>query len=168
MLCRPALLCVLLLAPVLATVGCVTQYSPPKDEAGATASLLFLPNRGGRGTSEKLSLVNDARCNGIDAGGGIRLSTQNAVWRKTAPIIIKAGARLYLRAQGDTIGRPISNRTCINISSFEPQPGHVYEVQHSDTSEGCRLAVRDRATGAPPPSLMTHPVGDQCVYLPVL
>jgi hypothetical protein len=84
----------------------------------------------------------------------------NALIRDTNEMVkIQTGKLLYLEATELSPKSAFEAYVCRNIISFVPESGHVYDVQQTTFSnKGCRLELRDRATGQRPGSYAVYPV----------
>ncbi|AZD47716.1 hypothetical protein SAMN04489802_4244 [Pseudomonas chlororaphis] len=156
---------ILILCLALLT-GCVGHYLQPAPEAAhATLNAQWGSNILMSGGTQVYYGFYDNHCHDTQETGV--LGAISASQPEKNQFLIKPDRRIYLQAasmgiknrNGDEI---LTHRTCLNISSFIPKNGAMYQVSHSAPKSGCSLEVIDMQTGKAPDSLVVEEVTKEC------
>jgi hypothetical protein len=138
-----------------------SSLAKPKPEPTAFALVNFPVEPSAAGYQQRFVQVRDEFCN---SGWWPHWIGQQG-WlygNSTKPVKVEADKRLYLQAVSSSSAYP---RTfgCINVASFVPELNHSYSVVHEvGSSRGCRVVVKDLATGEAPATQINFPVAGLC------
>ncbi len=148
----------------LGLTACETVFVQPA-ESPTTASIDYLrdPELGRFGTGEMVSWAS-----GPDCAEALRISSYDPMTLGSKSFRLAGGERVHLLADIFPVGPGglYTNTQCVNLISFTPEAGHGYTLLQTFRDGKCRTTVTDQAPGAPPPTVVEHPLVAACVRTP--
>jgi len=148
----------------LGLTGCETVFvQPAETTASARIDCPRDPELGRFGTGEMVSWAN-----GPDCAEVLRISAYDPMTVGSKSFRLPGGAPVHLLAEIFPVGAGglYTNVQCLNLISFTPEAGHGYTLLQTFRDGKCRTTVTDQAPGAPPPTVVEHPLVAACVRTP--
>jgi hypothetical protein len=148
----------------LGLTACETVFVQPA-ESPTTARIDYQrdPELGRFGTGEIVSWAN-----GPDCAEVLRISSYDPMTVGSKSFRLPGGAPVHLLAEIFPVGAGglYTNTQCVNVISFTPEAGHGYALLQTFHDGKCRTTVTDQTPGAPPLTVVEHPLVAACVRTP--
>jgi len=148
----------------LGLTACETMFVQPA-ESPTTASIDYLrdPELGRFGTGEMVSWAS-----GPDCAEALRISSYDPMTVGSKSFRLAGGERVHLLADIFPVGPGglYTNTQCVNVISFVPEAGHSYTLVQTFAAGKCKTTVTDKASNAPAPTFVEHPLVATCVKTP--
>jgi hypothetical protein len=148
----------------LGLTACETVFVQPAETApSARIDYRRDPELGRFGTGEIVSWTS-----GPDCAEVLRISSYDPMTVGSKSFRLPGGAPVHLLAEIFPVGAGglYTNTQCVNVISFTPEAGHGYALLQTFSGGKCRTTVTDQTPGAPPPTVVEHPLVAACVRTP--
>jgi hypothetical protein len=144
--------------------ACETVFVQPTETA-ASARIDYPrdPELGRFGTGQIVSWSN-----GLDCAEVLRIASYDPMTVGSKSFRLAGGAPVHLLAEIFPVGPGglSTNTQCVNLISFTPEAGHAYTLLQTFRSGKGQTTVTDQTPGAPPPTVVEHPLIAACVRTP--